>query len=699
MGRAAPIADVERSPGSPAKHAAVQRRVPNHPPGHGSARFAWKPYLVAGLVAVASCTFTHGQVRTSLYGLIGGSAVVAVLLGARRHRATVARPWHFLALGLTYLLVGDLIGNAHRFVRQVEAPSPSWADAVALAGYSLLFVGLLLLLRAQPRPLREGNGGVIDTAIVVVAAAAVTWTLVIDAYEAELLHSGAAAVTVAYPTLDLALVAVLARLVMSPGHRVASLRLLAVGMWVLIAGDIAGAALTAHGGQAGADLLRLGWLAGSVGVGAAVLHPCPPAPPAPEESARAGINRGRLAVLALVSVAPLTASVVANGLNVNQDISEVAVSSGVLFVLVLIRMGLLVRQLERAATTEDELGVIVETSRDAIIGTRLDGTITSWNAGARGIYGYTAEEMLGRSIADLASPASEGGFDLILEKLGSGERIEDHLSRHATKDGSDIHVSVSISPIPDAGGSITRAAVIAKDITERVRADEKVRLLQATRARLLGRTISAAEQERKMLAAELHDGPVQHLTAIDVTIETLRLRLESAAPGSTKPFIRIQRGLQKSILELRRLMTELHPPALRERGLDAALADYLGSTQRSFGVECHLDSELHHRLHPDIETTVYRVTQEAVANVVRHAGARNIWVSIWSRERQVFLEVRDDGAGFEIDSKGPTYPVGEHYGLIGMRERAEMAGGEWEIHSAPGVGTRVCVSLPLEVVS
>jgi two-component system sensor histidine kinase DegS len=222
-------------------------------------------------------------------------------------------------------------------------------------------------------------------------------------------------------------------------------------------------------------------------------------------------------------------------------------------------------------------------------------------------------------------------------------------------------------------------------------------VLQVDRARLLERTINAGEQERKMLAAEIHDGPVQRLTALDVKLETLRDRLVAAGPDSGRMVEGVQGGLQKSILELRRLMVELHPPALRERGLDAALTDYLAGMQRA-GIECHFESALAARLHPDIEITLYRIIQEALTNVTKHANAGDVWVSMHSDDHEVTLEVRDDGSGFEID-RGSDHPVGEHYGLIGMRERAEMVGGEWAIHSVPGKGTTVQVRLPMEVAS
>jgi PAS domain S-box-containing protein len=367
----------------------------------------------------------------------------------------------------------------------------------------------------------------------------------------------------------------------------------------------------------------------------------------------------------------------------------------VLFVLILIRMRSLLRHVEQASATERQLAAIVGTSSDAIIGRTLDGTITSWNAAAEAMFGYTAEEMIGRATSLLVPSDVNDDTETIADALRRGERISHHTTLRARKDGRRIHVSLSVSPISADDGTITGAAVIARDISEKVRSDERLRVLQLAKARLLERTINAGEQERKMLAAEIHDGPVQHLTALDVKLETLHDRLTASGPDAGRMVEGVQGGLQKSILELRRLMVELHPPALRERGLEAAISDYLGGMQRA-GIATHLESSLERRPGPDIEITLYRIIQEALMNVIKHAEASSVWVSMHTVGRHAVLEIRDDGIGFDAE-KEPTYSIGEHYGLIGMRERAEMVGGEWEIRSLSGIGTTVLVKLPMEV--
>jgi PAS domain S-box-containing protein len=435
------------------------------------------------------------------------------------------------------------------------------------------------------------------------------------------------------------------------------------------------------------------------------LHPAPAADVAAgSKPQRAARPRRRVAspgvspsgrVLHVLLVAGLAA---VTGYSFFREPLQIAIATSALFILVIVRMSLMLLHLQRAGATERDLATIVETSSDAIIGETLEGIVTSWNGAAEAMYGYAATEIVGRPMSLLLPPAAEDDLGPNLERIRQGKRVDRYTTTRMMKDGGLIDVELSVSPTRDAEGAVTGGAVIARDITEKVRSQEKLAMLQDARAKLLERTISAGEQERKMLAAELHDGPVQHLTALDVKLETLRERIGPVTPGSTVLVERLQRGLQKSILELRRLMVGLHPPALRERGLRPALADYLAGIQRSSDIDCHLEVALPSRLHADIEITLYRIFQEALMNVIKHSGANNVWVTLSTDEGHADLVVQDDGGGFGVDSPEGATSMGEHYGLIGMRERAEMVGGIWELSSSDR-GTRVHVRLPMEVTS
>ena len=133
----------------------------------------------------------------------------------------------------------------------------------------------------------------------------------------------------------------------------------------------------------------------------------------------------------------------------------------------------------RAEETSRLLALIVESSDDAIIGKNLDGIVTSWNKGAERIYGYTREEMIGRPISTLSDPNDPDEVRATLERIGRGERVDQHHAVRVTKDGRSIHVSETVSPLPDSLGRAIGASIIARDITEQVRAADQLAQLNA----------------------------------------------------------------------------------------------------------------------------------------------------------------------------------------------------------------------------
>jgi signal transduction histidine kinase len=222
---------------------------------------------------------------------------------------------------------------------------------------------------------------------------------------------------------------------------------------------------------------------------------------------------------------------------------------------------------------------------------------------------------------------------------------------------------------------------------------ERLEKAQSERGRLLRQAVEAAEDERRRIAAELHDGPIQDLTAIDLRLEPLRLDLEETEQPGSASLRDAQERIRHEIAELRRLIARLRPPALDERGLEAALADQARLVTNSSEVVCRLSSKLAERLDETVETIVYRVAQEALTNVVKHANASHADLSLYHRNGSVVLEVRDNGVGFDV-SKLDELLGGGHFGLASMRERVEMAGGAWLVESHPGGGTCIRAEVP-----
>jgi signal transduction histidine kinase len=222
------------------------------------------------------------------------------------------------------------------------------------------------------------------------------------------------------------------------------------------------------------------------------------------------------------------------------------------------------------------------------------------------------------------------------------------------------------------------------------RALHELATLEAERRLLLERTVEATEEERRRIAAELHDGPIQHLAAIVFRLESLRAPLERGdIPAQAVPTIEAtQDELRDEVVELRRMITQLRPPVLDQLGLEDALHDHLDSVRQDSGLDVSIRIDLAERLEPDLETVLYRVSQEALTNIVKHAGADHVWVALGEADHAVTLEIRDDGVGFSPEET-PTLVQDGHLGLIAMRERVETVGGSWELRSSPGEGTVV----------
>jgi signal transduction histidine kinase len=222
---------------------------------------------------------------------------------------------------------------------------------------------------------------------------------------------------------------------------------------------------------------------------------------------------------------------------------------------------------------------------------------------------------------------------------------------------------------------------------------ERLRTAQSERGQLLQQVVDASEEERRRLARELHDGPIQRLTEIDIRLELLKLNLDSSRSTDSDSIADVQGGLRTEITGLRSAMTQLRPPVLDERGLGPALSDYAAAIARTASLRCGIGTDIDGRLDPATETIVYRVAQEALNNVVKHARATQVDVLLTASNGSVVLEIEDDGVGFDLSEQANFLQAG-HAGLAGMRERIELAGGTWKLSSDPGRGTRIRAEVP-----
>jgi PAS domain S-box-containing protein len=374
------------------------------------------------------------------------------------------------------------------------------------------------------------------------------------------------------------------------------------------------------------------------------------------------------------------------------------------------------------------LAAIVDSSDDAIVSKSLDGVITSWNNGAERIFGYTAQEAVGKNIT-LIIPSDRLNEETdILTRIRSGERVDHFETIRRRRDGTLFDVSVTISPVKDATGKIVGASKVARDISERKRAvealrqsEERFRVLSEkldsqVRARtkeLEERNIDVLRQseqlrelswhlwrtqdeERRHIARELHDSAGQTLAVLAMMLSTVLDTVRRKAPEVAQSAGEIEDLVQQLTKEIRTTSYLLHPPLLDENGLPPALSWYLrGLTDRS-GLDVTFNiSEEFGRLPRDMELVVFRVVQECLTNIHRHSGSKVAAIQICREADRVLVEVRDRGKGISPEKLAEIQAKGSGVGIRGMRERLRQFHGEMIIQSDSS-GTTVLVTIPLK---
>jgi two-component system sensor histidine kinase UhpB len=238
--------------------------------------------------------------------------------------------------------------------------------------------------------------------------------------------------------------------------------------------------------------------------------------------------------------------------------------------------------------------------------------------------------------------------------------------------------------------SAVRRALEERREHERHLETRKALELSQERLRALSRRLlEVQEEERARLARDLHDDIGQALTA-------LKIQLESLARSEPRVLECVE-TTRHALERVRQLSLSLRPLQLDDLGLVAALRSHIDRQARVAGLTPHFDaSEAPHAVAPDIETACFRVAQEAINNVLRHAQARNVWVSLFIAGDSLALSVRDDGRGFDLEGARRRGAAGASLGLVGMEERAALAGGTLELRSAPGQGTVLLATFALQ---
>ncbi|MDP3192117.1 PAS domain S-box protein [Rhodoferax sp.] len=346
----------------------------------------------------------------------------------------------------------------------------------------------------------------------------------------------------------------------------------------------------------------------------------------------------------------------------------------------------------RAAQRQAQLAVIVENSNDAIFSCGLDGKLLTWNAAAQRLFGYSAEEVTGQGFVMLVPVEERAAAASRVAQVMSGIEVPIYEGVRLGKGGRRIEISGSVSPVRDLGGNISGISLIFRDISELKQKEEELRDAYWRQRQLSQRLRSVEESERRAIARELHDRIGQDLSTVGLLLASLGARLPPASRDAVeKPLNDIQGLLKSMSANVRDVMAELRPPALDDYGLLPALRQLATEFSQRTGIAVDLDGvELLPRLPSVVETTMFRISQEALSNVAKHARANHVAVNLHADADLVVLEIADDGSGFDV---GRTLPAQRHWGLGTMRERAEEAGIAFMLESTPGAGTRVVLEV------
>ena len=378
------------------------------------------------------------------------------------------------------------------------------------------------------------------------------------------------------------------------------------------------------------------------------------------------------------------------------------------------------KRIQALHASEERFRLLVENVRDcALFSVDTEGRITDWNPGGERIFGYTGDEAVGLS-----------AINLVVDEQSKKE-LEDDFARAATqdgagaecwmvrKDGSRFYARWVTNAIRDEDGVLLGYMKVLRDETERKREDDR-REKQAKRERellegqvhftnmvlhrtneelqdLAGQLLNAQDQERREIARDLHDHMAQRIGLMDMKLAGLQQAPDVDAATLHSDVAQVREQVSELLADMRDLSYRLHPSTLEHLGLLPALRSLLEDVNalRSQPVLLGSDNFFEDALAPELKSVLYRISEEALRNVVRHAGDVPVTITLSRNSGSVHLRVQDGGPGFSRDAVEGRRTLG----FISMEERARSIGGRLEVNSAPGEGTVVEVVVPVSNAS
>ncbi len=336
------------------------------------------------------------------------------------------------------------------------------------------------------------------------------------------------------------------------------------------------------------------------------------------------------------------------------------------------------------------LAGLLDSAMDGILSVDENQVIVLYNRAAEKIFGWPAAEVKGRKLEFLMPRRFRDGHQDQVREFGRtgvtsrrmGARTGDRMVYGLRASGEEFPMDASISQLDTPDGKIY--TVILRDVTERVRAQEELAAFAAEAA-------GVREQEKTRIARELHDELAQSLTALKMDTLWVRDNLEADPGGAMARLSQMLSMLDTSVAATRRIAADLRPLLLDDLGLAPAIEWLAQNFAQRTGVACDLEVDEDLELQEPYATGVFRIVQESLVNVGKHARATRVKVRVARAGGELALSVQDDGAGFDMESPRKPHSLG----LVGLRERAHLLKGQVKITSRPGEGTRVEARIPV----
>ncbi|MBD3275600.1 MAG: response regulator [Candidatus Marinimicrobia bacterium] len=339
---------------------------------------------------------------------------------------------------------------------------------------------------------------------------------------------------------------------------------------------------------------------------------------------------------------------------------------------------------------------------DGVITTNGDGEISFMNYSATQITGWTASEAINQHITDVLHVREEGTDEYITDF--NNIQFQNHRNAYTfsnlvleTKNNNQLPVEMTTSLIRSEDGDDAGGVFVIRDITERKEAEKRL-LAYQQKLRSLASVLSIIEdRERRKIANELHESIGQTLAVSKMQVANLT---HADLPEDSKNSLhQIHDMIEQSIKAIRSLTLEISPPALYELGFEAGVKWLLERTEEKYNIETEFhEAGAAQTIDRDIRTLLFQAVRELMNNVVKHANAKQVKVSVSRQDDRVSVTVEDDGEGFDPEELSTREDMNGGFGLFSVRERLEHLQGSVEVHSHPGKGTEVILTAPLNPV-